>query len=506
MYKDTTVSNLTGNLINAQFKTLPTGEIICNPRSYLDVDDWDSQASEEIASGVGFRIIEKGKTDEKTDPGMFSIHSPLYGSDWKDENAHEDKYSCECGYYIGHRYMDNETICPKCKQPVRYIDVNLLKTGWFILDRDQIIHPTIYLKMVEFFNKDQLDQMLSFYSDIDTAQKKSVKKESPFRGIGIIEFISRYREILDHYYINNSKSSRDLYEYLIIHESLTFVHSIPCFNKHLRKFVIQNGEIKYSDEDKVFQKIYSDHILLNNNFEWERRKSVREKRKKDLSYLRRENILLRLQKYVVELWNYTFETISKKEGVINQQILGGRLNFTARNVIIPDPTLRIDHCSVGYTTFMVLMKFELCALMHDLYKISYDEANSRWDKALVVQSDSLYNLMIYLIEHNNVYLSVDRNPSINYGSYTTLRIVKVDKDIHNYCLGLSPMIIRKQNADFDGDIECEIMHKIGKIAEEYHENTNPRSNMGVSHNDGRYDTDCSLFKDGIVGLHAFLNI
>ena len=55
------------------------------------------------------------------------------------------------------------------------------------------------------------------------------------------------------------------------------------------------------------------------------------------------------------------------------------------------------------------------------------------------------------------------------------------------------------------DILNIFCHKIGKIAEEYYIQSNPRSNMCVSHNDGNYDKETSLFKDAIVGLYAFLN-
>ena len=55
------------------------------------------------------------------------------------------------------------------------------------------------------------------------------------------------------------------------------------------------------------------------------------------------------------------------------------------------------------------------------------------------------------------------------------------------------------------DIMNLFCHKIGKIAEAYYRENNPRSNMCVSHNDGNYDIDTSLFKDAIVGLYAFAN-
>lgn len=59
---------------------------------------------------------------------------------------------------------------------------------------------------------------------------------------------------------------------------------------------------------------------------------------------------------------------------------------------------------------------------------------------------------------------------------------------------------------YNTDIMNMLFHKIGKIGEAYYRENNPRDNMCVSHNDGRYDMDTSLFKDCIVGLYAFNNI
>ena len=103
-------------------------------------------------------------------------------------------------------------------------------------------------------------------------------------------------------------------------------------------------------------------------------------------------------------------------------------------------------------------------------------------------------------------MSIDRNPSINYGSYITMKVEKISNDITDYCMGIPPYILAKPNADFDGDIMNIFCHKLGKIGEEYYKLNNPRSNMFVSHNDGRFDMDTAPFKDSIAGLYAYCNI
>ena len=232
-------SNLTGDKWYAEHEYTSDGSTICNPRFRIIPSDWDRRCKEELITGVGFRITEKGKTDIDIEPGMYSIHSPLYGTDWKDENAFEDRYSCKCGHLIGRRHMDAEEICPVCRTPVRFIDTNLRKTGWFVLDRNHIINPTMYYKVGWFVGNTHLYQMLKYVPE-DERHKYMDNKSSPFYGIGMIEFMERFNEILEWYYRKNKKTEG--YEFLKIHQDEIFVHCIPCYNMAMRKWMVSNGE------------------------------------------------------------------------------------------------------------------------------------------------------------------------------------------------------------------------------------------------------------------------
>ena len=190
--------------------------------------------------------------------------------------------------------MDSETVCPVCNTPVRFIDTNLKKTGWFVLDRNHVITPGMYLKLGWYFGNQHLWQMTKFVPESER-HKYMDEKSSPYYGIGMIEFYERFDEILEHYYHRNKKF--DGYDFFKVERDNIFVHCIPCYNMALRKWMVRNGDIRYSDEDKVFQKLFADHMLLNDNFEWKRRVDYRTNKKKDTAYLRKENILWRIQGY-----------------------------------------------------------------------------------------------------------------------------------------------------------------------------------------------------------------
>ena len=81
----------------SKVRQMENGVIWCNDRVAIIPSNWDLLCDMELQTGEGFRITEKGKTDKNEEPGYYSIHSPLYGTDWGDDNAFEDRWSCKCG-------------------------------------------------------------------------------------------------------------------------------------------------------------------------------------------------------------------------------------------------------------------------------------------------------------------------------------------------------------------------------------------------------------------------
>lgn len=490
--------------------------IICNRRVVLNCVNWDCLARDQIESGVGFRITEQGKTDVDEKPGYYSIHSPLYGTDYSDENAFEDRYSCPCGYLMGKHYKDNHTVCPKCGEKVEFVDIDMRKTGWIILDRDLIIQSFFFKKIWSFIGKTKFLPIIEFVDP----DKRVPTPDNPFIGIGMIEFRRRFSEVMEFFLAKNPKKDAQ-YMYIMSHYDDIFAQSIPVYNMHLRQFIVMDKEIKYSDDDILFRKIFSNHRLLNDNFELARRRSVRDKRlatrtqRGDMEpkagtvdYLRRENILYTIQMDINRLWELSFDTINKKTGIIRDQISGGRQDYTARNVIVPDVDLFPDEIGVGYITMLELYKLELVKQMVDLYQITYTQAWDKWNRATRVFDKEVYSIMDRMTKNKRRPLieTIGRNPSINYGSMMAMRIVKIIPDIKDHCLALPELILKKPNADFDGDIMNLIHHPIQEIAEQVYEKMNPCDNFGISKNDGLMDMDIVPFKDQIIAIHAFCNV
>ena len=103
----------------------------------MEVMDWEEEFHSDMKSKKGFVVKSKpfkkktrdkeGKIITKGTKEMYGIHSPLFGTDWLDDNAFADRYSCSCGELIGKLYKGRK--CPKCGTKVEYRDVDWSYSG-----------------------------------------------------------------------------------------------------------------------------------------------------------------------------------------------------------------------------------------------------------------------------------------------------------------------------------------------------------------------------------------
>ena len=96
--------------------------------------------------------------------------------------------------------------------------------------------------------------------------------------------------------------------------------------------------------------------------------------------------------------------------MIKENILGGRLNYSSRNVIIPDPKLKADEIELCYLTFLELYRYEILSHLCKMDDITISEANDIWFRASINFSKKVYEIMKYLIKKKKVKMLINRNP------------------------------------------------------------------------------------------------
>lgn len=459
--------------------------------------NWEEEMNIDLKSNNGFIVKEKSFNKEQRN--MYGMHSPLFDGDIE-ENEDENKNFTE------RRKKNNRG---KGKTDNNKI---LRMTAWIKIDAYKIIHPIYYKLLASAIGNSEFEAILEYGFNHELTGKKA--PNSPFVGIGMIEFYNRFDEIMEYYRKKrkNKPSKIELIDICINEKASVFSSGIPVFSSKLRPVSFNGETFAFGKCDAKFSAIYSQVELLNDssklNAKIERlRKKGDDKSMAKISKLSDLMILYNIQTRLMDVWKLIFEMINTKFGHIRDQVLGGRVNYSSRSVIIPDPTLRANEIRVCYCAFLELYRYEIIMYISILNDVDINRAKEIWEEAKLHLDESVYEIMKYIVENKKAYSDINRNPTINHGSYLTMKIIEVKK-LYNedYTMSLPISVLNLYNADFDGDTLNNFSLKTHKMIKEHDEAYNPAKTMFISRNDGLFNSEVNLIKDQIIGLYQFNNI
>lgn len=471
--------------------------------------DWDQECRLDFLTGKGFRVYQDTFTDKNRDTKtLYGIRSHYFGSDWDDDDAFVERYSCKCRALVG-KVFEGET-CAICGTDIEFRDVDLNMTGWVILDSHFIIQPIYYQILEQVMKETKNDTLGNLIQPSVEANKEGIfvdipltngdEKKNPFYGIGLDGLYERYDEILD-YYWDKKKNRRDLIDVLRAEKRAVFTSCIPVYSSVLRSIGFGGKDAYFFPTiDRKYPVIITKVRGLNR---------APLKSRKEFSIRRREihdrKRMYELQKTVMEIWELTFSEIETKHGHIRQEILGGRVNFSARNVIVPNPELKADELILGYLTVLELYRYEIIKELVRITGQTYQQAASECSAAEVRYNPRIYEIMDYIVKKHAPQVLINRNPTIKYGSMICMYIKEIRPELNEDLtmeLPISPL--SDMNADFDGD-EINIL-ALKLKAKDFDRTFNPRKSMYISRNDGLFNNNTNLVKDQMVGLYQFNNI
>jgi hypothetical protein len=275
--------------------------------------NWDEECEKDFIIGKGIKIYEpafKGR-EEKS---IHGIHSPLFATDWEDEDAFQERYSCKCKELKGMVYEGE--ICPICKTKVKFRDVDLRIFGWIQLNNHCIIQPIFFKKIKTIIGEKQFTEIIEY--DKDTTRDGLIidkQSKNPFKGIGLIEFRDRFEEIMD-YFKDKKKNKLELIQEVLDEKEKVFTSCIPVYSCVLRPVSFKGESYFYSSIDKKYNVILSLANALNAN------KKNKVHKKKKTEKMDEPKLLHSLQKKLMELFELVFMQINQKDGHIKDQILG----------------------------------------------------------------------------------------------------------------------------------------------------------------------------------------
>ena len=302
----------------------------------------------------------------------------------------------------------------------------------------------------------------------------------------VIEFRKRFEEIM-HWFKTKKKKKADEIDKVLSESSAVFCSHIPIYSTLLRPQSNTADTFYFNSIDKHVNPLFN----LS-----EKIKSAEE--------IDKMFILSRIQKRVNALWDTNFQLLNGKEGLIRGQILGGSLNYTSRNVIIPNPELRDSELDLSYNTFLELYKFKIIYYLMAMDDISLAKAYDIWQQGYKFD-ERIYQIMQFIIQKENPKILINRNPTLNYYSMLLMSIRLVKKDISDFTLSVPLSILPGLNADFDGDIlniiglmNDEIIHIFRKF--------DPVTRMIMSRDTGYLNDYFAIEKGQMIDLYNYCTI
>lgn len=455
--------------------------------------NWDVCFYKDMLSGRGFQITQPAEVsmDGTKERNLWGARSPLYGATYGSEDEYKDRFRCKCGRLTS-RQFEGET-CRICNTTVEDRGTDINTCGWIsIPEPAHIIQPLYFRIIAQAIGKDFAD-IVSIKSKVDTnGNRSTVTAEDldftpshPFYGIGLMEFYNRYEEIMT-YFMNlpNKKSKRKTFERLISEKRAVFAQHIPVYSLLLRPQSLTQDTFYFQGADKYINLIFklADTLKTCDPIEW------------DIN-------LGRLQYRVNGLWDYDFEAINGKEGIIRDMILGGSLNYTARNVIVPDPTLKDNEVDLSYHTARELFKAKIIDYLQRSEDITLSRAEEIWNRSFIFDP-KVYDILQLIIKYEDVGVVINRNPTLNFYSMLLMNVRRIKRSGVDYCLSVPLGILSGLNADFDGDI-LNIIGVIDPIVKHMFRKFAPIKRMIIARDTGRLNPYFSVSKSQKIDLYHF---
>ena len=411
----------------------------------------DEERKKDLINGNGFVISPThGIKKDLKDPD--SIFSNRFGNNLSDMNQFVNRFRCECGMLTNSIHLGMK--CKVCGTKVKYVPDDPKYTGWLVIqntttpDPDTgelveyyVIHPNLY-RAIEFFIGKDFKGIIEYKTTVDEdghLQEAQKKEDNPFYGIGMTEFQRQFNKIMD-YYLAKFPAKKQYYDDIMRNRDKIFIQSIPVFSTILRPFSEDQDAFYYEDSNAIYTKLNKLITELNSNVA----KRAYNRKKKS-----RQQLLYDIQETYMTLYDSIVEILSGKKGAI-RSLIAGRYNFTSRDVICSDPTLRADQIKLSYYALTELLQISIINILKKTYNLSYQDAHRIWYKATITPDQRIVRIIESMIKNScdgqGIPIIINRNPTIQYGSILQVFCVGIT---FSYTMQLSLQIIVPMNADFD---------------------------------------------------------
>lgn len=435
-----------------------------------------------------------------------------------------EDFKCSCKTNLNINLINR--VCPKCgisitkssERKERFAHINLqfpvintlctkLLSNILEISEKSLLKISlgdIYFKIIKIDNKDSKinlifkdkikRQLFLFKPDeIDSNQDKFEYLTSSYELYKYVSLIDM-EKILEKLGDNSVHSTiKLLFDNDLTIEDL-FIKNLPVLPPVFRPMIIKDNIIFSKSYNEFYLRILRSVIriksILNNNKDYDPVLLIEESTVLQKSV---NMLLITGSKYKTTPLPSIFEALTSKSGIFRGNLLGKRVDFSGRSVIVSSPELHMNYLKVPEEMLYELFKPFILNFLISEYDMKFREALYRY-----TTKHSLATFTLNKVIKDKVIL-MNRQPSLHRYSIMAFYIISHTKKF----IGLPPIICSPFGADFDGDTVA--LHlPLSDVAQEESKKLLLPSNNLIDISSG--ELLMGLSHEAIIGVYYMTNI
>ena len=406
-------------------------------------------------------------------------------------------YECICGKYKKMRYKGWK--CEKCGVEITSSKVRRTRMGhielvtpvahiWYVSSLPSRIGTLLNIKMKdlervlyyeayivenagEAFYDNENSKKVEKYDVLNEEQYQSLKERFSQTGfiakmggqvirdmlaeLDLVEILSTLKQEMEN--TNSEAKKKTIVKRLKVVENFLnsgnkpewmMITNLPVLPADLRPLVsLEGGKFAVSDVNDLYRRVINRNTRLKRLLELDAPEIIIRNEKRMLQEAvdalfdngRRANAVKGANKRPLKSLS---EIIKGKQGRFRQNLLGKRVDFSGRSVIVVGPNLRMDQCGLPKTMALELFKPHLIARLQEKgYATTVKQAKKMIENKL----NEVWECLEEVVKDHPVMLN--RAPTLHKMSIQAFHPVLVE----GKAIRLHPLVCAAFNADFDGD-------------------------------------------------------
>nr|WP_315084068.1 DNA-directed RNA polymerase subunit beta' [uncultured Campylobacter sp.] len=406
-------------------------------------------------------------------------------------------YECICGKYKKMRYKGWK--CEKCGVEITSSKVRRTRMGhielvtpvahiWYVNSLPSRIGTLLNIKMKdlervlyyeayivesagEAFYDNENSKKVEKYDVLNEEQYQSLKERFSQTGfvakmggqvirdmlaeLDLVEILNSLKEEMEN--TNSEAKKKTIVKRLKVVESFLnsgnkpewmMITNLPVLPADLRPLVsLEGGKFAVSDVNDLYRRVINRNSRLKRLMELDAPEIIIRNEKRMLQEAvdalfdngRRANAVKGANKRPLKSLS---EIIKGKQGRFRQNLLGKRVDFSGRSVIVVGPNLRMDQCGLPKTMALELFKPHLIARLQEK---GYATTVKQAKKMIENRINEVWECLEEVVKDHPVMLN--RAPTLHKMSIQAFHPVLVE----GKAIRLHPLVCAAFNADFDGD-------------------------------------------------------